>query len=64
MDAIKIGVRAHMGDKLFLEVAEDNAAARRLYESYGFKQIGRRPGYYKRPGGPAMAALTMRCNLV
>jgi ribosomal-protein-alanine N-acetyltransferase len=64
MDAIRIGVRAHMGDKLFLEVAEDNAAARRLYESYGFKPIGRRPGYYKRPSGPAMAALTMRCDLV
>jgi len=63
MDAILIGVRAHQGDKLFLEVAEDNAPARRLYESYGFTQVGRRPGYYKRPTGPAMTALTMRRDL-
>ena len=30
----------------FLEVREDNDAARRLYESLGFKQNGSRPGYY------------------
>ncbi len=63
LDAIVIGVRAHQGDKLFLEVAEDNAPACRFYESYGFKPVGRRPGYYKRPSGPAMASLTMRRDL-
>ncbi|HEU0070633.1 MAG TPA: GNAT family N-acetyltransferase [Alphaproteobacteria bacterium] len=64
MDAIIIGARAQRGEKLFLEVAEDNAAARRLYETYGFAQIGRRPGYYKRGAAPAMAALTMRRDLI
>ena len=32
---------------LFLEVAEDNAAARALYEGIGFKAIGVRPNYYR-----------------
>jgi len=32
--------------KIFLEVAEDNTAARALYEKHGYKQIGTRPKYY------------------
>ncbi len=32
--------------KLFLEVAENNAPARKLYERAGFHQIGTRPKYY------------------
>lgn len=32
--------------KLFLEVAEDNAAARALYASLGFQALGRRARYY------------------
>jgi ribosomal-protein-alanine N-acetyltransferase len=63
MEAMIAETAARGGAKLFLEVAEDNLAARGLYESYGFAQIGRRPGYYKRPGAPAMAALTMRREL-
>lgn len=33
-----------------LEVAADNAGARRLYESCGFSPTGRRRGYYRRRG--------------
>jgi ribosomal protein S18 acetylase RimI-like enzyme len=33
----------------FLEVRESNAAARRLYESLGFEQVGARPAYYENP---------------
>jgi [ribosomal protein S18]-alanine N-acetyltransferase len=31
---------------LFLEVDEQNAAARALYHHFGFEMVGRRPGYY------------------
>lgn len=33
----------------FLEVRESNAAARRLYASLGFEQVGERPSYYENP---------------
>jgi [ribosomal protein S18]-alanine N-acetyltransferase len=33
----------------FLEVRESNFAAQRLYESFGFTDVGRRRGYYRRP---------------
>lgn len=46
--------------RIYLEVAEDNAAARALYEAEGFEAIGRRRGYYARREGPAVDALTMR----
>lgn len=44
---------------LFLEVAEDNAAARMLYTQSGFVQVGRRPSYYLR-AGERVAALVLR----
>jgi [ribosomal protein S18]-alanine N-acetyltransferase len=48
------------GDSVFLEVAADNAGARALYAVGGFVQIGRRPDYYRRPGGPADAFVLRR----
>ncbi len=42
-----------------LEVAADNAAARRLYQSCGFLQTGRRSGYYRR-GAQLVDALLFR----
>ena len=47
---------------LYLEVADDNAAAVRLYKRLGFERVGKRDGYYRRPGDDA-AALTMRLDL-
>ncbi|MGE4352404.1 MAG: GNAT family N-acetyltransferase [Bdellovibrionales bacterium] len=44
---------------VFLEVAADNEAACALYEFCGFELIGRRAGYYARPGG-AVDALNYR----
>ncbi len=41
MDARKNGAT-----KMFLEVAEDNAPARKLYDGAGYKIVGRRPKYY------------------
>ncbi|MGA7293622.1 MAG: ribosomal protein S18-alanine N-acetyltransferase [Terriglobales bacterium] len=34
---------------ILLEVRESNAAARRLYEKTGFREEGRRTGYYRGP---------------
>lgn len=34
------------GKKIFLEVAENNIPARKLYEVNGYKQVGIRPKYY------------------
>lgn len=48
--------------RLFLEVAEDNAAARSLYEALGFQPAGRRRGYYARKDGPAVDALILALN--
>ncbi len=47
----------------FLEVTEDNAAARQLYAAAGYRQVGRRPGYYSRPGQAPVAALILRRSL-
>lgn len=49
--------------RLFLDVAEGNAAARALYAASGFVEVGRRPGYYARPGGAREDALLLALNL-
>lgn len=38
----------------FLEVRRSNLAARRLYESFGFREVGVRPGYYENPAEPGI----------
>lgn len=35
--------------KLYLEVRDSNDGALRLYERFGFREVGRRRGYYKDP---------------
>ena len=45
---------------MILEVADDNAAARALYEAAGFHRIGGRPFYYRRPYGATADAIIMR----
>lgn len=47
-DAIKGGKKAG-ARKAVLEVRESNRAAQRLYLSLGFREVGRRRGYYSRP---------------
>ena len=49
--------------RLFLEVAADNHAALALYTQAGFAETGRRAGYYPRPPGPPVDALTMARDL-
>ncbi len=43
--------REHGARTMLLEVRPSNAAARRLYERYGFERIGVRRGYYPASGG-------------
>lgn len=63
-------LKSHLGrlaglgvHRVFLEVEESNEAARRLYRGAGFREIATREGYYRRPGGPALAAIVMRRDL-
>jgi [ribosomal protein S18]-alanine N-acetyltransferase len=37
------------GASVFLEVREGNRAARSFYQKWGFRQVGRRRGYYRAP---------------
>ena len=39
---------------LWLEVCESNIAAQKLYKSLGFREAGRRSGYYPGPGESAI----------
>ena len=53
-----LGVRG-----VFLEVGEDNEAARRLYEHAGFEEVGRREAYYAHGAVGNAAALVLRRDL-
>lgn len=44
--AIRAGREQH-ARLVTLEVRESNLAARKLYESFGFRQVGERPNYYE-----------------
>ena len=46
LDALALWSRGQQAQWLWLEVRESNAPARRLYERYGFAQVGVRKGYY------------------
>ena len=60
LDTVMRHAAAHGARQLFLEVAEDNRAARALYANKGFSAVGRRLGYYLRRDGSSMSALTLR----
>lgn len=64
LDATKAHAMTKEIEALFLEVAEDNMAARRLYENSGFEIVGHRLHYYRRRYGPRIHALTLRCTLM
>ena len=51
--------RAAGAVSMFLEVAQDNAAARALYARAGFGFSGQRKGYYRRAGGVRVDAVVL-----
>ena len=48
---------------LFLEVAENNHVALKLYRAHGLEKVGCRPNNYENPDGTKTNALTLRCAL-
>ncbi|MDD9727085.1 GNAT family N-acetyltransferase [Roseovarius sp. SK2] len=63
LQAFEAEARARGSERLFLEVAADNAAALRLYRSFGFTELARRAKYYKRPDGGTVDALVLEKRL-
>lgn len=66
MDAALRELYGQRAEALFLEVDETNQPALGLYRRLGFRQVGRRPAYYDRPGAAGdgkSAALVMRRDL-
>ncbi|MDB4912135.1 MAG: ribosomal-protein-alanine acetyltransferase [Gemmatimonadetes bacterium] len=54
LDGAIAAVRRSDVDTLYLEVRDSNAAARALYASRGFVEVGRRREYYRRPKEDAL----------
>ena len=50
-------------ESVLLEVRPSNARALEIYERYGFKQIGRRKGYYPTANQQREDAIVMRFNV-
>jgi ribosomal-protein-alanine N-acetyltransferase len=47
LEALLAEARSRGAGSVLLEVAVDNGPAQRLYETYGFEQVGVRRGYYQ-----------------
>lgn len=59
LDAALAAAAAEGAERMFLEVAEDNAAARALYAAAAFRAVGRRPAYYRRRGAANAPAVVL-----
>lgn len=62
MEASLFRLYAERCSHLFLEVDAANEAALLLYRGLGFKEVGKRKGYYSESGGDG-TALVMRIDL-
>lgn len=54
LEAVLEVLSAQAVREVFLEVRPSNATARRLYEGYGFVEVGRRRNYYSDPREDAL----------
>ena len=59
LNAFQAEAATRHATRAFLEVSAENAPAIGLYLSAGYCESGRRRGYYRQPGGPAVDALVM-----
>jgi ribosomal-protein-alanine N-acetyltransferase len=59
----QFAVKAKSAEEMFLEVAQSNLPAIKLYERAGFKKIGERKGYYSDTSGARITALIMGKSL-
>lgn len=62
VEAALVRAAALDAERMFLEVAESNGAARALYARSGFVEMGRRRGYYSHADGRREDALTLVLN--
>jgi [ribosomal protein S18]-alanine N-acetyltransferase len=54
LDSMLDDARARGIAQIYLEVRESNSAARQLYASRGFEEVGKRKGYYRTPKEDAL----------
>lgn len=54
-------LRKHLKGAVYLELRASNEAARELYKSLGFQQVGDRPGYYENPPETAIVMKLHSC---
>ena len=54
LDAMLQDAASRGTSQIYLEVRESNVAARQLYGSRGFEEVGRRKGYYRSPTEDAL----------
>ena len=63
LGAFATAAHARGATRAFLEVAADNKAALALYAAAGWRESGRRKGYYRRPDGARVDALLFETRL-
>ena len=59
MSEFHTAAKSRGASRAFLEVADDNGAARALYLGAGYGESGRRVGYYNRAHSAPIDAITM-----
>ena len=63
LDTLCARARAMGAESVLLEVRPSNARALHVYQRYGFKEIGRRKGYYPAHEGKREDAIVMRLDV-